>query len=42
MVQLQFDHLVHFLDKPEDFITELKEQSIHAVDGGVNEGRVTL
>ncbi|MGG0656165.1 VOC family protein [Rummeliibacillus pycnus] len=41
MVQLQFDHLVHFLDKPEDFIAELKEQNIHAVDGGVHEGRGT-
>lgn len=41
LVQLQFDHLVHFLDKPEKFITELKGLGVHSVEGGVHEGRGT-
>jgi hypothetical protein len=38
---LSFDHLVHFVDEPKEVIILLKNQGIHAVEGGVHEGRGT-
>ncbi|MEK4762240.1 VOC family protein [Viridibacillus sp. FSL E2-0187] len=38
---LSFDHLVHFVDEPKEVITLLKNKGIHAVEGGVHEGRGT-
>lgn len=35
---LQFDHAVHFVSKPEDLIAELAELGIHTVQGGRHEG----
>ncbi|MFD1453914.1 MULTISPECIES: VOC family protein [Oceanobacillus] len=33
-MHFQFDHLVHFVDSPEEARDELKELGLHAVDGG--------
>lgn len=38
---LSFDHLVHFVDEPKEVIKPLQSQGIHAVEGGVHEGRGT-
>ncbi|EIJ78482.1 hypothetical protein PB1_13029 [Bacillus methanolicus PB1] len=32
-----FDHLVHFVEEPEEAIAILKENGIYAVEGGVHE-----
>ncbi|MBK3495843.1 VOC family protein [Viridibacillus sp. YIM B01967] len=36
-----FDHLVQFVEEPKDVVEPLKQQGIHAVEGGVHEGRGT-
>lgn len=41
MTVLAFDHVVHFLEKPEGIIPKLEQQGIHAVEGGRHEGRGT-
>lgn len=33
-MRFQFDHLVHFVDSPEEARDELKKLGLHAVDGG--------
>lgn len=41
MTTFQFDHIVHFVDKPEEVIEELKKAKIHAVEGGAHENKGT-
>lgn len=41
MTTFQFDHVVHFLEKPEGIIPKLETEGIHAVEGGRHEGRGT-
>lgn len=41
MTTFQFDHVVQYLEKPEDIISKLKEHGIHALEGGRHEGRGT-
>lgn len=41
MTTLKFDHVVHFLEKPEGIIPKLKKEGIHAIEGGRHEGRGT-
>ena len=38
-MDLQFDHIIHFMDKPEDGMEELNKRGIHTVNGGSHEKR---
>ena len=38
-MNLQFDHIIHFMDKPEDGMEELNKRGIHTVNGGSHENR---
>lgn len=38
-MELQFDHIIHFMDKPEDGMDELNKRGIHTVKGGSHENR---
>lgn len=38
-MHLQFDHIIHFMKRPEDGMERLKQEGIHAVRGGVHEKR---
>lgn len=41
MSKFQFDHVVHYLNKPEGIIPTLEKEGLHAVEGGRHEGRGT-
>ncbi|NEU30339.1 VOC family protein [bacterium LRH843] len=38
-MDLQFDHIIHYMDQPEQGMEELNKCGIHAVDGGSHEKR---
>lgn len=40
-MSFQFDHLVHFVEDPKKVIERLKENGIHAAEGGVHQNRGT-
>lgn len=38
---LQFDHIVHYVENPQQAIKQFEEHGLHAVEGGKHEGRGT-
>ena len=38
-MNLQFDHIIHYMEKPEDGLEELNKRGIHSVNGGSHEKR---
>lgn len=41
-MDFQFDHLVHYMEDPHQAIADLKEEGIHAVEGGKHGNRPTF